>query len=151
VVTRTAEAQLDRFLAKYTPEIRAIAEAVLRKMRRLVPGAIELVYDNYNALVIAFGPTERSSELICSIALYPRWVTLFFVEGAKLRDPEKVLKGNGKIVRHVVLNDARDLDQPAVRALIAQAIDRSEKPLEGPRRLIIQSISAKQRPRRPRA
>src|SRR5439155_3149680 len=84
-----AREELAAFLAKYTPE-----------MRERLPGAIELVYDNYNALVIGFGPTDRASDAIFSIALYPRWVRLFFLYGAKLRDPKKLLKGVGKIVRY---------------------------------------------------
>ena len=46
--------QLDDFLAKYTPEIRRVARAALAKMRKRLPGAVHLVYDNYNALVITF-------------------------------------------------------------------------------------------------
>src|SRR6266849_9696352 len=118
----TAEKQLARFMAKYTPEIRGVARAALAKMRERLPGAIELVYDNYNALVIAFGPTDQASDAIFSIALYPRWVTLFFLDGARLRDPRKLLEGRGKIVRHIVLQSADDLDEPDVRALVAQAL-----------------------------
>jgi hypothetical protein len=43
-----AEQQLDSFLAKYDPEIAAFARRALAKMRKLVPGAVEIVYDNYN-------------------------------------------------------------------------------------------------------
>jgi hypothetical protein len=133
-------------MAKYTPEIRELATAALQKMRKRLPGAVELVYDNYNALVIGFGPTDRASDAIFSIVLYPRWVTLFFLEGAKLRDPQKLLKGNGKFVRHIVLKSADDLDLPPVRALMTQAVGGTtfEK-----RRRVIKSISKKQRPRRP--
>jgi hypothetical protein len=78
-------------------------------------------------------------------------VTLFFLNGARLPDPQKLLKGGGKIVRHIVLKEATDLDKPAVRALMAEALKRNAKPLEHalPGRIIIKSISAKQRPRRP--
>src|SRR5712692_5779259 len=114
--------QLDGFLAKFTPEVRAIAKAALAKMRRLLPGAVELVYDNYNALAIGFGPSERASDAIFSIAVFPRWVSLFFLQGAKLSDPEKLLKGRGKRVRHIVLEEARLLDKPGVRRLITQAL-----------------------------
>ena len=65
------------FLAKYDAPIAVTARRALTKMRKLVPGAVELVYDNYNALVIGFGATERASDAILSIALYPRWVTCF--------------------------------------------------------------------------
>ena len=58
------EVQLATFIERYTPEIGALARAVLARMRALVPGAVELVYDNYNALVIGFGPTERASDAV---------------------------------------------------------------------------------------
>ena len=74
------EQQLASFLAKFTDEIAALAEAILGEMRRLYPTALELVYDNYNALAIGFSPTERPSEAIFSIALFPRWVSLFFLQ-----------------------------------------------------------------------
>jgi len=142
-------AQFAEFLAKYSAEIAALARAVLRKMRSRLPGAIEPVYDNYNALVVGFGPTERASDAIFSIALYPRWINLFFLQGAGLPDPKRRLKGNGKVVRHVVLREAEDLDDPAIRELMAYALERSQTPLTGSGRMVIKSVSAKQRPRRP--
>jgi hypothetical protein len=145
------EKQLAAFIARYSPEVAALARAALKKMRARLPGAVELVYDNYNALAIGFGPTERASGILFSIAIYPRWVSLFIVGGPKLPDPQKLLKGSGNVVRHIVLDDARTLDRPAVRALMGHALERAAKPL-GPktrRRIVIKSISAKQRPRRP--
>jgi hypothetical protein len=144
-----AEKQLAGFIGKYSPEIQAVAQRALRKMRALLPGAVELVYDNYNALAIAFGPTERTSEAILSITLYPRWVSLFFTQGASLRDPHKLLKGSGARIRHVVLDDAKGLDQPAVRELIQQAVAKSAVSLDAdqPNRIVVKSVSSRQRPR----
>ena len=106
---------------------------------------------NYNALVIGFGPSEHASEAVFSIALYPRWVTLFFLQGAGLPDPKHLLKGSGKVVRHIVLASAADLDQPAVQGLMSTALKRAEPAIDpdAPGSLVIRSISAKQRPRRP--
>src|SRR5437868_2006590 len=145
------EKQLTEFISKFTPEIRSLANEVLEKMRKRLPGAVELVYDNYNALVVGFGPSERASEAIFSIALYPRWINLFFLEGVALPDPEKLLQGNGKIVRSITLKDAAALDKPAVRTLMAEAVKLADTPInkKSARRLIIKSISAKQRSRRP--
>ena len=67
-----AEAQIASFLAKYTPEIEAFAKAARARMRARLPGATELVYDNYNALAIGYGPSERASEAVFSIAVFPR-------------------------------------------------------------------------------
>jgi hypothetical protein len=152
VKEKSPESQLEDFIAKYNPEIGELAQEVLAKMRKRLPGALALVYDNYNALAIGFGPSERASEAIFSIALFPRWVSLFFLQGAGLPDPHKLLKGSGKQARHIVLEDAATLDKPAVRELMARALKRAAIPLDGKtaHRIIIKSISAKQRPRRPR-
>jgi hypothetical protein len=148
----SAEKQLRVFMAKYTPEVVAVAESALAKMRARLPGAVELVYDSYNALVVGFGPTERASDAIFSIALYPRWVNLYFLRGASLSDPEGRLQGSGSRVRHILLESAATLDEPAVITLMAHALEASHPPLDAaaPRRIVIMAVSAKQRPRRPR-
>ena len=149
----TGREQLESFISRYTPEVAACARRALARMRKRLPGAVELVYDNYNSLVIGFGPSDRASEAIFSIALYPRWVNLFFLHGATLPDPKGRLRGNGKIVRSIVLRDATELDEPEVRTLMDQAVRRAKNSINGSsrRRLVIRSISAKQRPRRPAA
>jgi hypothetical protein len=149
--TKSPKKQLDDFIARYSPEVQALARATLAGMRARLPGAIQLVYDNYNALAIGFGPTERASDAIFSIALWPRWVSLFFLQGTRLADPKQLLKGTGKVARHLVLKNAQDLDDPAVQDLIARALESARPPLDGTGRgrLVIKSVSAKQRPRRP--
>jgi hypothetical protein len=148
-----AKAQLDAFMAKFSPEIAAHAKATLREMRKLYPTALELVYDNYNALAIGFSPSDRASDGIFSIALYPRWVSLFFLQGAGLSDRKGILKGSGKVVRYVVLSSPQMLHDPAVQALMHRAVERAKVPFApaGKHRLIIKSISEKQRPRQPAA
>ena len=149
--TESPEEQLERFLAKYTPEIAALGRAALVKMRKQLPGAIELVYDNYNALVVGFCLSERASEALFSIALYPRWINLFFLQGKDLRDPHKLLKGSGNQVRSIQLEGAGTLDDPAVVELIEQALERAGATIDPKRarRMEIRAIAPKQRPRRP--
>ena len=147
----TPSAQLTSFLAKYTPDIAARAKAILAAMRKAVPGATELVYDNYNALAIGFGPTDSVGDVVFSIAAYPQWVSLFFMQAAGLPDPEKRLRGSGVKIRHIVLDSAADLSHPVVAALMRAAQARARRPIDpaAHRRLIIKSVSTRQRPRRP--
>jgi hypothetical protein len=151
-----AERQLDSFLAKYDPEVEAFARRALAKMRKLLPGAIEMVYDNYNWLVIGFSPSKRPSEAIFSLVLPPGRVTLCFLQGVGLPDPGKHLQGSGKVVRNLRLYtvgepNTRVLDEPEVRDLINVALHRAKvsMPDKGRHKLIIKSVSANQRPRRP--
>jgi hypothetical protein len=148
---RPAEAEFRSFLAKYTPEIARQMTAARRKLRSRIPRGFEFVYDNYNALVTGFGPAERPSSAMISLAAYPRWVTLFFLEGVALADPGGLLEGSGSRVRSIRLAGPATLDDSRVAALIEQALDRHAATFAAAPRLrtVIQSISARQRPRRP--
>jgi hypothetical protein len=146
----TPQQQLKSFLSKYEPAIARRATEAIEIMRARLPGAVELIYDNYNALAVGWGPTPRRSDVMFSIAVYPRWVSLFFFQGTKLADPQKLLKGSGNQVRHIVLESPATLDTAGVKALITQAIRIHPTKLDpGGRQMIVKSISEKQRPRRP--
>ena len=149
----TPAKQLAAFIAEYDPAIAKRAKTILGKLRKRMPSATQLVYDNYNALVIGFGPSERASEVVLSIALYPKWITMFFLHGAKLPDPKKLLQGTGKQVRGVQLDEPGRLDDPGISALVDAAIARMpvSLPARGKGPLVIRSVSPKRRPRRPPA
>lgn len=146
-----AERELASFIAKFTPEIAKRTEVILAKMRARFPHVLELVYDNYNALAIGFAPSERTSEAIFSIAVYPRWVSLFFLQAKGLSDPKKLLKGSGSVAKHIVLETPEMLDDPAVLRLMEEAAATARVPFaaDGEHKLVIKSVSVKQRPRRP--
>lgn len=150
MVTDDEQRQLDSFIDKFSPDVSARTREELYRMRALLPCAIEMVYDNYNALAIGFGPSERASEAIFSLAVFPRWVTLCFLQGAKIPDPEKMLKGDGNQVRHLRLTDHNKLLSAEVRVLMLAALTCARVPFSPhtKHRIIIKSISAKQRPRR---
>ncbi len=121
-------------------------------MRKLVPTAIELVYDNYNFFVIGYASTERASDAIFSIAAAANGVGLAFLHGATLPDPKKLLLGSGKQNRFIRLPTIQPLESPEVLTLIQAAVAQAKTPLPttGGGYLVIKSISAKQRPRRKR-
>lgn len=150
--TPTSEKQLAGFVAKFTPEMASLIRAARTKMRKRIPQALELVYDNYNFFVIGYGPTEKAGDAIFSLAAQAKGLSLCFLQGARLPDPSGLLRGAGNVVRNIRLESAATLDRPEVGALIAAALERAKTPLlaSGSHRLIIKSVSAKQRPRRPK-
>lgn len=146
-----AQAELDGFIDKYTPEMAALTRALLTRLKVRLPGATILVYDNYNALAIGFAAADRVKDVVLSIAIYPKWANLFFMQGRWLEDPHGLLKGEGSMVRHVPKVTEVVFDDPRIDALIEAALDNAERPINpaGAPALIIKSISAKQRSRRP--
>ncbi len=146
----TAERQLATFIDKFDAANQKLIRSVRSAMRKKYPTAHELVYDNYNFFVIGYSPTERPSDAIFSIAAQAKGVSLCFIHGAKLKDPEKRLHGAGKQTRALGLATAAVLAEPAVAALMSQAVANSPSPLnpKAKGQLIIRSVSAKQRPRK---
>jgi hypothetical protein len=147
----SAETELAGFVAKFAPDMQERIQACRAKLRARLPDAVELVYDNYNFLVVGYGPTQRSSDAILSLAAYARGVNLCFLQrGPELPDPGRLLQGQGKVARHVPLASADDLDGPRIGAMIDAALELAATPMtaaEGPE-LVIKSVAAKQRPRR---
>jgi len=147
----TAESELAGFVEKFGPDMQSRIRSCRTRMQARFPNAVEMIYDNYNFLVIGFGPTQRASDAIFSLAAHARGVNLFFLQrGPELPDPTSILRGSGKVVRNIKLSSPDDLDSPDVDALIEAALELAAIPMSASdgHELIIKSISAKQRPRR---
>ena len=145
------EPRIAAFVDKYTPAIAAQVRDARQRLRARFPRGVEMVFDNYNALVFGIGPGERTRDSFISIAGYPKWVTLFFLDGASLDDPEGLLEGDGKQVRGIRLKMPADMDSPAVAALIEQAaVSRADALASAPPlSTVVKAEVEKQRPRRP--
>ena len=145
------ETQVASYFARYEPATAKLGKALRAKLRARLPGLFEVVYvyESQHALVISYSPTEKGYEALCSLALYPRCVKLYFTQSALLSksDPNKLLKGSGKMVRYVVLNAVADFDRAEIEALMAAALKLAKLRLD-PRAkgsVIIKAEAQKQR------
>jgi Domain of unknown function (DU1801) len=145
----SGEQQLAGFIKKFDSKNAALIRSVRAVLRKRLPTANELVYDNYNFFVIGYCSTERPSDCILSIAAGANGVGLSFYYGATLPDPSKLLLGSGSQNRFIRIESMAKLTRPEVEELIAAAIAQAKRPLPGSGRgkLIIRSISKKQRQR----
>lgn len=146
----SSEHQLAAFIEKFEPSVAALIRECRQGVRGLLPNTSELVYDNYNFFVIGYSSTLRPSDCIVSLVASANGVALSFYYGASLPDPNNLLLGNGKQNRFIRLPGVDVLMRPGVLSLIQSAVahGKTPPPSEGGGRLIIQSVSAKQRPRR---
>jgi len=146
----TSEQQLASMIRKFDSKNAALICSMRKALRERMPSANELVYDNYNFFVIGYCSTERPSDCIVSIAAAANGVGLSFYCGAKLPDPHRILLGSGSQNRYIRIDSVALLARPEVDRLIAAAINqaRNRLPAVGKGKLIIRSISKKQRPRR---
>jgi hypothetical protein len=144
------ERQIKEFIDKFDPKNQTLIRALRKALQKRLPTANELVWDNYNFFVIGYSSTERPSDSIVSIAAGASGIGLAFYRGATLPDPHRILLGSGNQNRFLRLESADVLSRPQVDALISAAITQAKTPLavSGHRKLIIRSVSAKQRSRR---
>jgi hypothetical protein len=150
VDSEAPEKQLAGFIDKFDPAQARFIRSVRAALRKRMPTAFELVYDNYNFFVIGYSSTERTSDCILSLAADAHGIQLMFYYGATLPDPHGILRGSGVQNRSLRLESANDLRRPEIESLIAAAIAQGDEPLptQGDGKLIIKSISKKQRSRR---
>jgi len=134
-------------LARFDPAIRTLVREARTTLRRRMPTAVELVYDNARALAIGFASSDRTSDTIVSLAVYVRGVNLYFMYGAALPDPHHLLLGSGNQGRFVRLESVEMLDTREIDDLLTAAIAEGDTPLpkSGRGRFVIKSISPTRR------
>jgi hypothetical protein len=135
-------------LSRFSPGIVALAKRCLHRLRRAFPGSYQLVYDYSGSLVVAFGMSDRGYEAIVAVAIFPRWVRLYFDKS--LPDPKSLLEGSGTKVRSVTLKAVSDLNHEDIQGLIKAAIKHSGVtfPRTRPIRIVIKSAPKKKKPRK---
>jgi hypothetical protein len=74
---------------------------------------------------ILYGPTHRMKDGICYIGVIKDHVNLGFLRGSELADPQRILEGTGKQMRHIKIRNMSDLERPAIRAYLQEACERA--------------------------
>ena len=110
----------DEVIAQASPEIQELAHAARALLADVMPGLTEVPWARQKIAGYGVGP-KKMSEHFCYIAPFKQHINLGFMYGAHLPDPDKLLQGKGKELRHIKIRHMEDLQAPAVRALVAAA------------------------------
>jgi hypothetical protein len=109
------------FLAPYSAGVAHLVLALREVLLMEAPDAVEMIYKNHKSAVwFGFGPKVK--DMFCYVAAATSHVNLGFCYGAMLPDPDHVLEGEGKRMRHIKFKSERDLARPFVRRYIRAAI-----------------------------
>ena len=119
--------KLNAFLSPYAPEIRSLTIALRNFITDLVPEANELIWDNYNAVAMAYSKSTQLKDAFCHIAVYANHVNFGFNRGAELTNHNLDLLGKGKLIRHLKLTQFNAFPTQEITPLIWQALGISEQ------------------------
>lgn len=115
-----AHKEVDSLLKAYPAEIRDLANQVRAFVIDGFPGAIEQVKTGWKAIM--YGTGEKIYEQVVVVHPERTHVNLGFSMGAELPDPEGLLEGSGKSIRHVKVANPAVLKSKPLRVLLKQAI-----------------------------
>jgi hypothetical protein len=93
----------------------------------LVPEANELIWDNYNAVAMAYSKSEKLKDTFCHIAVYSGYVNFGFNRGVELTKTNIKLSGNGKLIRHLSVKNFGTFPNEEIKSMIWEAVGISEK------------------------
>jgi hypothetical protein len=110
------EADIDKLLSEHTPAIQAIERALRASIEAVEPGLVEQV--DFGNKLIAFGRSMRMRGLLFAIIAHKDWVNLQLADGAELPDPDGLIEGTGKRIRHVKVRSVEAASSPAVRSIV---------------------------------
>jgi len=100
--------------------LKPIVKALRKLIFKIDPNACEVVRLGYKAASYGVA-ANKMSEAYCHILPHKSWVNLGFYQGAHLPDPDAILEGTGKNMRHVRIYALKELSNPAVSTLIKTA------------------------------
>ena len=143
--------ELLQFLSLYDQTIQALTLQLRSFIIETLPSTNELIWDNYNALAIAYSKSNQLKDAFCHFSVYSKHVNFGFNRGSELSNVLVPLKGNGKLIRHISVVDWEAFPKKEIQAMLLEAIEISENNNESllkptlSSKSIVMSISKKKR------
>ncbi len=123
--TKESKADFVKLLTRYSPDIRATSEKLRVLVLKIFPDAIEKTYWGWSNTWYGF--SDKSNDMVFTINPIKSYVQLYFVRGTELSDPDGLLEGTGKKLRHVNIRSAQEMKNPALIRLMKRAVVHGKK------------------------
>lgn len=110
----------DEIVSGVSSQARQLAEQARALIQTVYPAVVEVPWPKQRVIGYGVGP-KKMSEHFCYISVSKDHINLGFMYGAELPDPEGLLTGEGKLLRHVRITRSEQLSDPALRQLLEAA------------------------------
>lgn len=140
IASRPIHLDFQFFFDLKDPKVATLFTDLRQYILELYPDCNELLYHTH-ALTAVFSISDKLSDAFCMLPIYTNHLNLGFNKGALLKDPDKLLTGTGKLIRHIDIQVPGDYRNPKVKALIREAIDFALKDMDKPTNSVGKTIS----------
>jgi Domain of unknown function (DU1801) len=137
-MSKEQTADLLKFLKPFPAEIQDTALWLRAFVWDLYPDTNELIYDNYNAVAFGWSVTDKVGHTFCSIAVgrTSHNVHFGFYWGAELKDPEKILLGEGNQYRYVLVKNTKEFPKAYIKKLLKDAFANVMGKVKDPKQIM---------------
>jgi hypothetical protein len=115
-------------LEKRPPELVEILIRLRELIGELDQEAVEVARPGESTVSYGIGP-KKMSEAYAYLLPHTKHVNLGFYFGADLPDPQGMLEGSGKKMRHIKIRNLETIELPAIKALLIAAINERKQAL----------------------
>jgi len=112
---------IEEFLIPYDPKVQEICLELRKIVLELLPESHETLYAGWKNFTYGIGESRSDKDLIVYIAPFKDSVNLGFYRGTNLPDKKKLLKGTGKLLKHIKLKTISDYEIDDIKQLITEA------------------------------
>jgi hypothetical protein len=112
---------IEEFLKSHTPKVQEVSLELRKIAMELLPETEEILYEGWKNFTYGTGKSRTDKDLIIYIAPFKDSVNLGFYRGTNLPDKKKLLKGTGKLLRHIKLKTMADYEIEDIKQLITEA------------------------------
>ena len=110
----------EEIVSQADPQVAALARRAQALIEEVMPNVVKVAWPTQEIIGYGVGP-KKMSEQFCYIAVLKDRINLGFYYGADLDDPENLMEGTGKALRHIKISEMAELENPAVRDLVTAA------------------------------
>lgn len=118
-----ADGEIASYLRSLPRPRRGICRKLYKLARAEMPAAHAMMYHG----VIGFSTTESGYDRFVYIAPQRSWVNLGFFFGIGIPDPQKLLVGEGKRMRHIKIRDGQEANRPELKRILRAAMKKAPK------------------------
>jgi predicted GNAT family acetyltransferase len=117
-------------VSRQSPAVQELAYRTRSLIYQFFPGVVEVPWVHQGTIGYGVGP-KKMSEHFSWLSAHKSHVNLGFFYGSELPDPEHLLEGTGKLLRHVKIRRPEDLENPALHTLLRHAMKHRMPGQEG--------------------
>lgn len=110
---------IEAFIGNYPPDVQELVQLTRVWVKKVLPDSSEELALGYQMIMYKLRP--KGKQFVVYVAGYTKHVNLGFLMGTSLPDPQNLLKGTGKTLRHIKIKKAEDLEKAGVQVVVEAA------------------------------